>query len=94
MPNRTYGEESGLMVADVVRTKNVTRYIDAKDCTLTDVFKAPKGQHFVFLFLGTAARGERFDAMQALKDMGWTPPAELEADVESSPLEQGANDQG
>lgn len=41
-------------------------------------YKAPKGKAFVFVCLGATEKGKDFDAIGALKALGWTPPADLE----------------
>jgi hypothetical protein len=82
MPSRRLSDDENLIQGDVVRARSITRHIDASDCTLAQTFKAEKGDHLVFLYLGVSPRGETFDAIQALRDMGWTPPPELEAEPE------------
>jgi hypothetical protein len=41
-------------------------------------YKAPKGKAFVLVLLGATEKGAVFDAIGALKALGWTPPAEVE----------------
>lgn len=42
-------------------------------------YKAPKGKAFVLVLLGAVEKGRAFDAIGALKALGWTPPDDLEA---------------
>jgi len=39
-------------------------------------YKAPKGKAFVFVLLGATEKGKSFDAVAALKALGWQPDAE------------------
>lgn len=80
MPSRSYSEDCDLNQGDVVHAAGITRRLCGDGITFADTFKAPKGQHFVFLYLGWEPKdgSKPLDAIQVMKNMGWTPPAEIE----------------
>jgi hypothetical protein len=80
MPSRRLSEDDGMNQGDVVHARKFTRVLSGPEFTMTDTFSAPKGQQFVFLYLGWEPRdgSKVLDVIQVMKDMGWTPPAEIE----------------
>lgn len=73
-------DDEGLNQGDVVCTRKITRWIAGPHYAWTTEFSAAKGQHLVFLYLGWQPKdgSKPLDAVQALKNMGWTPPQQIE----------------
>ena len=67
-------------IGDTVRMDGCTIHEDLGDATASLRFKPPKGQHFVFLFLGAEPKdgSAPLNARTLLTEWGWTPPASLE----------------
>jgi hypothetical protein len=80
MPIRAYSSDDNMRSGDLVNTSSITRQIRVGDATLADSFKAPKGQQFVFLYLGYEPKdgSKVLDVIQVMQNLGWTPPPELE----------------
>jgi hypothetical protein len=63
-----------MQIGDVVPTKSImANFVLPKGRSgLTAVsFKAPKGERFMFLLLGTMRQDNEFDSERALRDLGW-----------------------
>jgi hypothetical protein len=93
MASRRMSEDDGLNQGDVVTTTRITRHVCGNAFTLTNSFAAPKGNHLVFLYLGWQPKdgSETLDVIQVMKDLGWTPPPELEAAHRKQFAEHHAN---
>jgi hypothetical protein len=55
-----------MKIGDVVSTRSIVRAFKNEVVSGTESYKAPSGEQFVFLLLGT-------DALAALRDLGWQP---------------------
>ena len=73
--------EDGISQGDVIQTRKVTRWLVGPEFSLSEIYTAPKGQQFVFLYLGYEPKdgSKVLDVIQVMKNMGWTPPPEIEA---------------
>lgn len=60
-----------MKVGDVIRTRNVRSYFGNPEIRGHAEFKAPKGEMFVLLLLGTESKDKPLDPDARLEELGW-----------------------